>query len=419
MDRRPKKKRGKGELSARDARGWVARSALAMGLLVLGGFGTANSLAHVVVKVDPARAHSMAPGDGTILARLAQDTFRAQPNMRIESGSAILARRALLSDPMAVEALTVLGFQARLRGETARADQIFGYSSELSRRELRPRIWAIEAAVTRGDIAGALRNYDIALRTSRDASDSLFPTLTSALSEPRIRSELLGILKTRPVWGENFISYAAHSGIEPEGTIALLSEARGSGFKVTNDLRASLVNTLMSQDKPDRAWAYYRSFRPDARRERSRDAEFALQSDRRAVFDWQVGKDPRLAAAILTEGKAGLLDFAVSPSAGGELVRQTQLLPAGSYRLVGRSRGVKQPERSQPYWTLTCLDGRELGRTTVPNSQERGGDFSGWFIVPEDCKIQILSLVARPSDNIMGVTGQIERVQLVPLKGST
>lgn len=57
-----------------------------------------------------------------------------------------------------------------------------------------------------------------------------------------------------------------------------------------------------------------------------------------------------------------------------------------------------------------------MGRISVPNSDERGGRFDGQFTVTRDCDAQTLSLVARASDDIMGVTGQILQAQLVPVQ---
>lgn len=407
-------RRGRGEFARRTARDWAARSVLALCLVILGYFGTATSLANVVAKVEPASAYALAPSNGVIMARYAERVFTQTPEMDPNSLSADLARRALLADPTASAALTVLGSQAQLRGDAKKSNTIFSYSTALSRRELRPRIWAIEEAVIRGDIAGALRNYDLALRTSKEANNLLFPTLAAALSEPRIRAELLQILASRPVWEKDFLSYVALSGIEPEGAIAMFREGRKIGLKTTDDIRANLVDALALQNKHEEAWAYYRSIRPGARRNRSRDPSFALHAGAQTVFDWQEGGDSRLAAAISREGKRGLLEFAVPPSIGGEVTSQTQLLPPGAYHFEGRSRGLNQPSRSQPYWALICLDGRELGQIAVTNSDQNDGRFSGRFIVPAGCPVQVLSLVVRPSDDIMGVTGQIDRAQLVP-----
>lgn len=180
-------------------------------------------------------------------------------------------------------------------------------------------------------------------------------------------------------------------------------------------MRADLVNALVAQGKRNEGWEYYRTFRPKARREESRDPSFALEARDRAVFDWQTGNDPRISAAILRQGsEVGVLDFSLPPSVSGELVRQGQVLPAGRYRIDGVSNGIDQPESSRPYWSLTCEDGRSLGRVQLSDSTQNGGRFRGHFIVPEDCDAQILSLIARSTDDIMGINGQIVTAKLTP-----
>ena len=406
----------KTELGRRSRKEWIARGVLASGLLVLGFLGTMNSLSQAVAKADAESAHTLASGDGVILAQLAEDVFSRAPDTAPDSRPARLAKAALLADPTAVKALTILAFQAQLRGDVEQSNRLFSYSTRLSRRELRPRIWAIEDAVTRGDIAGALRNYDIALRTSRNAESVLFPTLAAAMAEPRIRAELLKVLSTEPGWKDKFVTFAANSGIEPEGTIALLDEGRKIGLKATEELKVNLVNALVSQGKPDEAWTFYRTFRTAAQRNQSRDANFTLQTEYRSVFDWRAGDDLRIASAFLREGEDGLLDISVPPTVAGVLASQQQILPPGTYRLEGQSAGIQQPERSQPYWTLACQGGEDLGRVRVPESNQNGGHFSGQFTVPHGCKLQTLSLVAQSTDDIMGVTGQIKRVQLTPVQ---
>lgn len=407
--------RGSGLLLSRSRKQWIARLVAAAAAIVFGILSIASSLANVIVKVDPKRAATLAPGNGVLTAASAQDMFLRRPVSGPRSRAAQLARKALLDDPTAVEALVVLGFQAQLRGDQALSDRIFAYATRLSRRELRPQIWAIEEAVSRGDIARALRHYDIALRTSSEAPSILYPTLAAALAEPRIRASLLRIMGTDPVWAQSFVVFVATSGIEPEGGISFLLEGRSLDLPVNDDLRASLVNALVARNKPSQAWAYYKTYRPEADRRRSRDPFFILSAETRAAFDWTSGVDPGLSAAILNDGRRGMVDFSVPPGAGGVLLEQKQLLPAGAYIIEGASSGVEQPQRSRPYWVLICQDGRELGRVVLPNSSLRGGSFSGRFTVPKDCGIQTLALIVRATDDIAGVSGQIKRAQLMPV----
>lgn len=403
-------------LAERSPAEWGARAVLAVLAAIIGYASVTASLAAVAVKADPAIAHMLAPWNGHITADLAEQRFTLEPQSGTNSEPARLARLALRQDATAVEALSVLGLQAQLRNDTEQARRLFDYSQALSQRELRPRIWAIEEAVSRGDIAGALEHYDIALRTSRSARDVLFPVLASAIAEPKVRSALVEVMATEPVWGEGFVNYVAASGIDPQAAVRFFSEGQRGALPVDDADRTRVVNALVARGFFDEAWQYYASFRPAAKRHRSRDANFSLITEAPARFDWTAINDSGLSASIQPGGNGGLLDFAASPSTGGTVLRQMQLLPSGTYRLEGHGSGIEQPERSLPYWILTCRDGRELGRVTMPNSAQGNGNFSGRFTVPSDCPVQTLSLVIRPTAEITGVSGQIDRVRLVPVR---
>lgn len=399
-------------MAKRPTREWLIRGAMALGAVILGYISVSHALANVIVKADAASAHRLAPGDGRITAAFAAHSFSATPDSATDSEPALLAVKALRQDATAVDALNVLGLQAQLRSDEAAANRFFGYSVSLSRRELQPQLWAIEEAVARGDIERVLRNYDVALRTSRQAQTVLFPILASAIAQPRIRASLLPILHMDPVWMPSFLRYAASRGRDPLASAQLFRE--GTGLPIEDADRARVVTRMAAQGLMDEAWAYYVTFRRAAAKDRSRDPRFELGMDTTSTFDWTIGNTPGLSASILKDGESGFLDFATPTSAGATVVSQTQLLPPGAYRLEGRSKGLDQPERSSPYWVLACRAGPELGRIAVPNSQRDGGRFSGSFIVPQNCPVQILSLVARASDRIAGVSGQISYLSLVP-----
>lgn len=418
MPKRRRPSSSRPSLPKRSRRDWLGRLALVFGALTLGGLSLGDSFARVVESADPLQASALAPHNGVILAAAAQQEFSRAPSADENSQAIRLANLALRRDPTAVEALTVLGLQAQLRNDTQRTRALFQYSLILSRRELRPQIWAIEEAVNRGDIAGALRSYDIALRTSREAPGLLLPNLVAALAEPKVRSSLLKIMASEPVWTDSFLHRVATSGIDPVAGMAFFREGASIDLPVTDDLRAALVNGLMAEGETQQAWAYYGEFRRGSLRNRSRDPQFALNPDIRAVFDWMPATQSGMSVAILQEGEGGVLDFSLPPGTGGVLVQQTQLLPTGTYRLSGRSRRIDLPARSRPYWALVCQDGRELGRVEVPNSEITDGAFEGLLSVPAGCAVQTLTLNARTSDAITGVSGQIERASLVPAGGA-
>ena len=398
--------------SARSAPRSVGRRlvlALAAGGLAL--FSVADSLANAIAPVTPEMAHKLAPWNGKIMAEEAQRSFQQKADYSAKSGSAALARQALKSEPTAVEALAVLGLQAQLRQETGRSRDILAHALLLSRRELSTRLWTIEEASLRGDIDGALTNYDIALRTSSQAPARLFSPLAGALVEPRIRAKLLTILARKPLWRDDFLNYAATSGSQPRAVAEFFREAGRKGIPVAGDVRTALVDNLANHGLYDEAWAYYASIRTDAARDRSRDPRFTFAGNNRSLFDWNVTDY----ASFQSGAAGGVLDFVVPSTTGGTLASQASVLPPGHYLLHGTSAHIEEPEASRPYWSLWCGT-RQVGQVDIGNSPNGEGRFSGTLTVPSGCPLQTLTLVARSTDNSRGVTGQITSVQVEPAR---
>lgn len=406
----------RGSLARRSATEWGSRGLLAV-IAAAGAYvGVTHTLASTLRGGDVERAYALTPGDGRVVGLLAQKLSGAEATAKDRARSDRLARAALRRDPTVVAAVSALGINAQVRGDMAGARRLFAYAGALSRRDLQAQIWAIEDAVGRGDIPGALKHYDIALRTSRRAPDLLFPILASAIADPAIRAALTGTLAGGPVWGASFVSYVAGNGADPRSTSSLLLALRRAGVPVSDEANATAINALMAGDLLDEAWFHYSSVRPGADRRMSRDPRFIAEVVSPSVFDWTPIDAAGVSVSIQRGDGGGVVDFAAPASVGGPLLRQSQMLPPGNYRLVGRSAELDQLENARPYWTLTCRDGRELGRITMPNSIQANGVFRGRFDVPAGCPTQILTLVARPSNAIAGLVGRILEVRLYPAR---
>lgn len=402
-------------VAVRAPKEWFVRGMLAILIAATGYIGVSYTLANVVVKLDPMSARAMAPLDGRLTAELAEQQFTLNPGSKADSDPARLAGLALLQDPTAIKALTVLGLQAQMRNDPEQARRLFAHSLAMSRRSLRARIWAIEEAVGRGDIKDAVQNYDIALRSSKKAPALLLPILASAIAEPKIRSAIIKTLAEKPLWGEYFINYLASDGPDPQATVRFYREGFDAGLPVDDADRASLVDALIVRDLFDEAWTYYTTFRSGTNRRRSRDPIFSESPDVPSRFDWIATNADGLSASIQRDENGGIVNFSSPPSVGGVLLEQTQMLTPGAYRLEGYGSGIEQPERSLLYWKLTCHNEKEVVRVNMPNSNQASGRFSGHFLIPIDCPVQTLSLMTRPSDQIVGVTGQIHQVRIVPI----
>lgn len=400
------------DLARRSPKEWAVRLMLAAVAVVLGYFSLAFTLAQVVVKQDPGLAYWLAPYDGRITAAYATSLAGHDASPQDRARADALAKRALQQDSTAVAAAATLGMNASVSNDETAARRYFGYAQRLSRRDVRTQLFMIEDAVQREDIPGALHQYDTTLRVFPTLSDMLYPVLASASADPQIRRVLVKTLAGKPAWSESFVNFVASSNVDPKSTAALFLDLRRAGVSVPEAARAGAVSSLIEGGQTDAAWSYYASIRPGADRRRSRDPRFATTQETPSPLDWT----PINEGGLTTNIQGGIFDFAAPASFGGPMLQQVQFLPPGTYRLSGHSIGIEQAEDALPYWTLRCQNGREFGRVEVPNSSVAKGHFTGTFSVPADCPVQTLVLTARPSDAVSGLSGQFDRVELVPAR---
>lgn len=396
---------------------WGTRSLFAAGFAVAGLLASMGSLAQVLRSADPERALYLSPGNARIAATLAYRRA-TDPQLSAMARRDVdrLSRSALLKDPTAVTAVAALGIDAQSKGSVIEARRLFAYAQRLSRRETVTQLWAIEDSVTRGDIPGALRQYDIALRTSRNIADVLFPVLSKAITDPVITKALSLTLAGKPAWRDGFINYLGSQGPDPDATVKLFAKLQQMSVPVSGMAQGAVINALMGKGQFDNAWSYYASIRPAADRRRSRDPNFDSGLQSPSPLDWGVVDIDGGSTSIQRSETGNVFDFSTAPSVGGALLQQVQLLPPGEYSLRGHSLNLDQPQDSLPYWALSCRDGRELGNVKVVNSAQSKGFFEGKFSVPEGCQIQVLTLMAPPSTSSSGAAGQIDHVQLEPLR---
>lgn len=389
---------------------WIVRGTLALAATALGYVSVASTVGYANRASSSESARRLAPWDGRVTAALASRLSGIDGDASDLPRAGRLAHEALRQDPTAIGAVTALGLVDEQSKRGAAAARLFEYSNALSRRDLPTQLWKIESAVSRGDVAGALRHYDIALRTSRHAPDLLFPVLVSAIADPAIRAALVRTFRGRPAWGPLFVEYAASNGPDPHVTSLLFQDFQRGGIRVAPVAQTVLIDTLASRGALDDAWLYYRAVRPNSDRRRSRDPRFDAELSMPTVFDWRIADDSAINGSIQRGDDGGLVDFSAPPGVGGKVVQQLQLLPSGRYRLSGRAANLAALGSDSPYWVATCQNGRELGRINVPGT----GGFSGAIDVPAGCTAQMLMLVLRPSDASGGTTGQIERLEIVP-----
>jgi hypothetical protein len=400
------------------------RSPLDWGLRLLlagavGGIGTLcvmQSAALTLAKDQLEEAYALAPHNGRIAGRLSQSLYRPDASEVDRERAVAIARKAVRYEPTAAEAVAILAADALVRGQRAEGEQLLAFSQHISRRDFRTQILAAELAVSRDDIAGALRHYDVALRTKKQAADLLFPLLTSALAEPAIRSEMVKVLTNKPIWASAFMDHIAGNSADIAPTAAFMSNLQTARITVPDTAVQAVIARLVAEKMFDQAWTVYAAARAGSDRTQSRDPAFTAAPPAPAIFDWIAINTPSISAAILPDQTNGLFDFSVAMGHGGDVLRQFQMLPAGDYVVTGRSSGIEQPRQSQPYWSLRCQGGNEIGRIDIQNSSQAEGHFQGRLTVPANCPAQMLVLIARSSDDIGGVSGQIHHIEVRPAR---
>lgn len=401
----------KKDLARRSVSEWTIRLFLATGLAVFCLFSITFSFAQMVVAEDPVLAEKLSPYDGRILGAYATSLVDENAGAAQRARADAVAKIALQRDPTAVSAAATLGMNADTRGDSVGAQRYFSYAQTLSRRDLRTQLFMIESAVQRGDIQAAVHQYDGTLRVFPRLGDMLYPVLALAAGNPPIRRELIKTLAGRPIWATDFINFVAAKSPDPQSTVVLFLDLYHAGITVPAGASATIVNALINAGRTDAAWTYYAVIHPGSDRRRSRDPQFSSRTMTPSQLDWIANND---GSSVTGSIQGGIFDFAAPAGVGGPVVQQFQLLPPGHYRLTGHSIGIAQTGSTGPYWVLTCAGGRELGRVEVPNSNVSKGSFSGPLTVPVECPIQNLVLMARASDAAEGVSGQFDRLQLVP-----
>lgn len=392
---------------------WVVRLGLAGTAAALGVWSVTFSLAQALAERDPLTAHRLAPYDGRIAGLMAMRELQSGLASSKRTDTVDLATRALRYDPTAVAAASVLGIDAQLAGHLNTARQWFAYGEKLSRRNQSVQLWLIEDSVSRNDIGSALRHYDIALRTHPDLAELLFPVLATASAEPAVRAQLIPKLRQGPRWGQNFINYMSGN-TDPVLAAAVFRELGQAGIPVPADAKARVVDSLISRGQAALAWQYYAAGHPTYDRRRLRDARFRAPLDSPSKFDWILTNDGTITTSIEGTGDNTIFSFFLPGGIGGQLLQQYQVLPTGQYRLEGIGAGGARSGRSNPYWIVACLSGRELGRVDMGPSGKTDQRFTLSFSVPQDCPVQTVTLVARPSDAADQVDGEVRYVTLSP-----
>jgi hypothetical protein len=349
-------------------------------------------------RTDPIRAAEIAPHDArmaTLAAKAAIDAGSRLNAPAVRSPTtAALARD--LTIPSAIE---IRALQAAAAGDQEREARLFELSNAISRRSLPTRLWRIQRFVDRGDVAGALDEFDIALRTSSAAPDILFPVLAGATTDPALTAPIAALLDRPQEWGVMFLNYAiTDAGVAPAISEVVLA-MRDRRAITDNQIDQILISELVSEREFEQARRVNDAFHPRSRgRNLVQNSDF---SDPASVFPFGWGliqKGDRGAQRSIVHGRPALT-YQSSPGGTGQVASQLLTLEPGGYRLVTKTAVGDSDSVSRPFWTLTCADRGGAQIVLLDQPARSGASAATEFTVPPACTGQWLALNLRQSDS--------------------
>ncbi len=314
--------------------------------------------------------------------------------------AADLAREALRREPTNAVALRTLGLASQGSGKGQQGDRQLVLADQLTRRDLPSQFYAIERAVGRNDIAGAIRHYDIAMRVNRESWPILMPVLVAATSNADIITPLATKLAMKPQWADPFLAELTAKGTSAPNALLLAKELGALGQPVGADVMSGIVSNLVSQKSwglvTERALAV-RTQNGD-RSALVTDGDFA-HAGQLPPIDWMVTTDG-IAAVQSGPGKPRntVLAYSLTPALETELARQIVTLTPGNYVITGTTGALDGAKGALAYFRIDCADGGGQRVADRANAVQTPQQVSARFIIPSNCGGQWLQIRVKSPD---------------------
>jgi len=400
-----RKHRSQGASAKRRA---LARLSIAVALIAAGAVLLPNSLAMALSDSQPLLAARIAPWNARV-ATAAAGAIGGDPRQQ-ETRS--LVRTALnrdLTDPAGIE---LRAADLAASGHPAEAARLFALSDRLSRRSLPTRLWLIQAAVDRGVVAGALRNFDLALRTSNEAPTILFPVLAKASADPRITVPFAQLLDRPSDWRLMYFEWALANDPDLHSLAAVTMRMRDRRLIEQNHLDERLIEGLVTNEEFDQALRLKQHFDPRPIAPIA-DPHFANPSAL-YPFGWSLVSNGSIGAERSIGAAGPVLAYRAASSGSGQVAAQLLMLKPGAYRLATRTAA---PGRgTPPLWTISCGGAGEAMLAQLEQPLGAGAQAATRLVVPAGCPAQWLVLQLRPYADSEGQSGAIEWVSVAPFK---
>ena len=352
---------------------------------------------------EPALAIKLAPWDSRARAVLASRALLQSTDAKTLAEADILVRSSLQREPIQAIGLRVAASVADIQGRAELAQKLMTASAALSRRDVLTQLWWIEHYSRTDDVVHTLSHYDIALTSSEDSWQILFPVLVGVSGDiefARPLGDFFSRHRDRP-WRAQLLATMIGSVSDPNSLMRWLPAVLDRSSAGDRELLRNLMQRLVDAQQFDPAFDVYRQVtaRRDLSSEQPRNAD--VRSAVYPPFDWDLANEANRSAQIISADGKTIMTISASDQRGplaGQLVK----LSPGRYRFglvmagvtVGDGLGIdlscatatiasQQPPRSYPLDTssgsgealIETVPGCTWHRLVLNYGGTRSGDF--------------------------------------------
>jgi hypothetical protein len=363
---------------------------------------------------NPELAIMFDPGQSAVRVTLSQRAY-LEDISRLDEATAG-ARDALDHNPLAPEALTLLGRFAQEKDDDRQAADLMRLASRVNLRSLEPQIWLLDRDIRRGDVAPALQRIDILFRgQSSGTLGPLVLALAPALTSEPYRLGFTGLLRANPKWRAYVLDELSARSSDLPGLNALFAALQAGDNPPTAPELAAFLTRLITGGMLDQAYlAWTKSLPPERlrRQEYLYNARFQYAMTN-LPFDWVFAPVSGALIGVSTENGRRILNVDFF---GGRVpfqnVSHLLTLAPGPYRFSGLERSENLQNERGIWWRLFCVGkpADSLAATDLQTDEKPWREFTVDFDVPRDnCPYQELVLelparVVRETEIIGGVS---------------
>jgi tetratricopeptide (TPR) repeat protein len=396
-------------------------TALAWRVLSLG-------MADAKLRSEPEQALQWRSKHSTALFLLAQEQAK-DPAKHQEAKKNALA--ALQAYPLEGKAYRVLGQIAEAEKNSELAFDLFQKAVRYSPRDLESHLWLMNYSLRKEKSDAAVQHLDSLLRMQIDLLPPLMPTIGGLAVRPESQPALIRVLMKNPAWRTPALNTLMAEKGAAEKYAFFFNRLSKTGKGLNESEQKAWLNALNQNQQWSLAYLNWATQLPAAR-------QLALgnlfngdfeHEPLDTEFDWQFGNVPgasiELAAREGMTGQKALRVYFDDRRVPFSHLKQTLVLPPGSYRLSGRGFADDLRTDLGLVWSVQCLG------TGIPlaSSEPWKGRSPQWqplsmeFAVPADqCSAQSLSLKlpARvPSEQVIAGSIWFDDLRVQKIQGLT